>query len=238
MFVLAEGAAPVVRPRIGRRRVLPALAGDRAARAGCRDPARRRPAGQGPARQARPPARHRAAGAVVRDQPGHVRHAARAQLATTARSASTSTPGSRRAASRSASTCSTTRLSALFLLLITGVGSLIHIYSIGYMEHDPRRTRFFGYLNLFVAAMLTLVLAANYLGALPRLGGRRPRVVPADRLLAVQALRGGRGQEGLHRQPGRRHRTLAGHRAVLRTFGTTDFTTISRPTPPTPPRPR
>jgi len=55
-------------------------------------------------------------------------------------------------------------LSSLFLLLITGVGSLIHIYSIGYMEHDPRRRRFFGYLNLFVAAMLVLVLAENYLG--------------------------------------------------------------------------
>src|SRR3954447_2798602 len=55
-------------------------------------------------------------------------------------------------------------LSSLFLLLITGVGSLIHIYSIGYMEHDPRRRRFFGYLNLFVAAMLLLVLAENYLG--------------------------------------------------------------------------
>jgi NADH-quinone oxidoreductase subunit L len=55
-------------------------------------------------------------------------------------------------------------LSSLFLLLITGVGSLIHIYSIGYMEHDPRRRRFFGYLNLFVAAMLMLVLAENYLG--------------------------------------------------------------------------
>jgi NADH-quinone oxidoreductase subunit L len=55
-------------------------------------------------------------------------------------------------------------LSALFLLLITGVGSLIHIYSIGYMEHDPRTRRFFGYLNLFVAAMLMLVLSANYLG--------------------------------------------------------------------------
>ena len=55
-------------------------------------------------------------------------------------------------------------LSALFLLLITGVGSLIHIYSIGYMEHDARRRRFFGYLNLFVAAMLMLVLAANYVG--------------------------------------------------------------------------
>src|SRR6476646_8823235 len=55
-------------------------------------------------------------------------------------------------------------LSALFLLLITGVGSLIHIYSIGYMEHDERRRRFFGYLNLFVAAMLTLILSANFVG--------------------------------------------------------------------------
>ena len=55
-------------------------------------------------------------------------------------------------------------LSALFLLLITGVGSLIHVYSIGYMEHDPRRRRFFGYLNLFLAAMLMLVLSANYVG--------------------------------------------------------------------------
>jgi NADH-quinone oxidoreductase subunit L len=55
-------------------------------------------------------------------------------------------------------------LSALFLLLITGVGGLIHVYSIGYMEHDERRPRFFGYLNLFVAAMLVLVLADNYLG--------------------------------------------------------------------------
>ncbi len=54
-------------------------------------------------------------------------------------------------------------LSALFLLLITGVGSLIHVYSIGYMAHDERRRRFFGYLNLFVAAMLVLVLAENYL---------------------------------------------------------------------------
>ncbi|WP_191278662.1 NADH-quinone oxidoreductase subunit L [Nocardioides flavus (ex Wang et al. 2016)] len=55
-------------------------------------------------------------------------------------------------------------LAALFLLLITGVGSLIHVYAIGYMEHDPRRRRFFGYLNLFVAAMLTLILSANFVG--------------------------------------------------------------------------
>ncbi|PIB73944.1 NADH-quinone oxidoreductase subunit L [Mycolicibacterium brumae] len=55
-------------------------------------------------------------------------------------------------------------LSVCFVLLITGVGSLIHIYSVGYMSHDPDRRRFFTYLNLFVAAMLLLVLADNYLG--------------------------------------------------------------------------
>ncbi|MEL4504978.1 NADH-quinone oxidoreductase subunit L [Luteococcus sp. H138] len=55
------------------------------------------------------------------------------------------------------------QLSVLFVLLITGVGSLIHIYSIGYMAHDERRRRFFAYLNLFIAAMLTLVLGDNYL---------------------------------------------------------------------------
>jgi NADH-quinone oxidoreductase subunit L len=55
-------------------------------------------------------------------------------------------------------------LSALFVLLITGVGGLIHVYSIGYMAHDERRARFFGYLNLFVAAMLVLVLSDGYLG--------------------------------------------------------------------------
>ncbi len=54
-------------------------------------------------------------------------------------------------------------LSMVFVLLITGVGSLIHIYSVGYMSHDPDRRRFFAFLNLFVAAMLLLVLADNYL---------------------------------------------------------------------------
>ena len=54
-------------------------------------------------------------------------------------------------------------LSGLFVLLITGVGTLIHVYSIGYMAHDPRRRRFFAYLNIFIAAMLTLVLASDYL---------------------------------------------------------------------------
>ncbi|MCQ4045156.1 NADH-quinone oxidoreductase subunit L [Streptantibioticus rubrisoli] len=55
------------------------------------------------------------------------------------------------------------QLSMTFVLLITGVGTLIHIYSVGYMAHDENRRRFFGYLNLFLAAMLLLVLANNYL---------------------------------------------------------------------------
>ena len=55
-------------------------------------------------------------------------------------------------------------LSAVFTLLITGVGFLIHVYSLGYMAHDPDRRRFFAYLNLFIAAMLLLVLSDNYLG--------------------------------------------------------------------------
>ena len=49
------------------------------------------------------------------------------------------------------------------ILVITGIGALIHLYSIGYMAEDPRRGRFFAYLNLFVFFMLMLVLGANYL---------------------------------------------------------------------------
>src|SRR5215211_7162880 len=54
-------------------------------------------------------------------------------------------------------------LSSVFVLLVTGVGFLIHVYSVSYMEHDEGRRRFFGYLNFFVAAMLLLVLGNNFL---------------------------------------------------------------------------
>lgn len=54
-------------------------------------------------------------------------------------------------------------LSMTFVMLVTCVGSLIHVYSVAYMEHDADRRRFFAYLNLFVAAMLILVLADSYL---------------------------------------------------------------------------
>jgi len=55
------------------------------------------------------------------------------------------------------------QLSICFVLLITGVGTLIHVYSIAYMEHDHDRRRFFSYLNLFIAAMLLLVLGDSFL---------------------------------------------------------------------------
>lgn len=54
-------------------------------------------------------------------------------------------------------------LSALMLLVVTGVGFLIHIYSIGYMHHDAGFNRFFAYMNLFVFSMLVLVMGSNYL---------------------------------------------------------------------------
>ncbi|MCC7020775.1 MAG: NADH-quinone oxidoreductase subunit L [Ardenticatenales bacterium] len=54
-------------------------------------------------------------------------------------------------------------LSLLMILIVTGVGFLIHLYSIGYMAHDADRPRYFAYLNLFAFSMLTLVLGANFL---------------------------------------------------------------------------
>ncbi len=54
-------------------------------------------------------------------------------------------------------------LSGIFLLLITGVGTLVHIYSVGYLAHDSDRRRFFAYLNLFLASMMLLVLASGFL---------------------------------------------------------------------------
>src|SRR5688572_7601226 len=118
-------------------------------------------------------------------------------------------------------------LSALFLLLITGVGSLIHIYSIGYMEHDPRRRRFFGYMNLFVAAMLMLVLSANYLGLFLGWEGvglasylligfwqhKQSAAAAAKKAFIVNRV----GDIGLS----------MGIALMFTTFGTTDFSTIS-----------
>jgi NADH-quinone oxidoreductase subunit L len=54
------------------------------------------------------------------------------------------------------------QLSAVMLLIVTGVGSLIHVFSVGYMKEDPGYARYFAYLNLFVAFMLVLVLGSSF----------------------------------------------------------------------------
>ena len=88
---------------------------------------------------------------------------------------------------RSTSACCSTRCRSCFVLLITGVGSLIHIYSVGYMEHDPDRRRFFALPQPVRRGDAAAGARQQLPAALRRLGGRRPRVVPADRLLVPQA---------------------------------------------------
>ena len=94
-------------------------------------------------------------------------------------------------------------LSMTFVLLVTFVGSLIHVYSVAYMAHDPDRRRFFAYLNLFVAAMLLLVLADSYLLLYVGWEG----VGLASYLLIgfwnYNPAYASRGQEGVRRQPRR-----------------------------------
>ena len=80
------------------------------------------------------------------------------------------------------------------MLIVSGVGGLIVLYSIGYMDGDDEERRYFAYMSLFVFSMLLLVQAGNFLLLLAGWGPRRPRLLPADRLLA-RAAGGGRGRE-------------------------------------------
>ncbi len=112
------------------------------------------------------------------------------------------------------------------MLLITGVGALIHIYSIGYMADDPDRRRFFGYFNLFVAAMLILVLGNGFVTLYLGWEG----VGLASYLLigwyTEPPVRGDRGQEGVPDEPGRRRRPGPGDLHHVRQLGTTQYTEV------------
>jgi NADH-quinone oxidoreductase subunit L len=104
------------------------------------------------------------------------------------------------------------------MLVVTGVGFLIHIYAVGYMAHEGGYYRFFSYLNLFMFFMLTLVLANNYLLMFVGWEG----VGLASYLLIgfffTQGFRRQRGQESVHHQPRRRlripDRALPAHSAL------------------------
>ena len=80
-------------------------------------------------------------------------------------------------------------LSSVMVLVVTFVGFLIHVYSIGYMGHDPGYARYMSYLNLFMFAMLTLVLGANYAVLFVGWEGVGPLLLPPHRLLVPQAER-------------------------------------------------
>ncbi len=92
------------------------------------------------------------------------------------------------------------------LVVVTTVSSLVHIYSIGYMSHDPHQPRFFSYLSLFTFAMLMLVTADNLVQLFFRLGRRRSLLLSVDWLLVSSSFRQCRGHQGLHRQSGWRFR--------------------------------
>ena len=114
-------------------------------------------------------------------------------------------------------------LSMTMILFVTGVGSLIHLYSIGYMHGDSQFPRFFAYLNLFAVLDADARPRRQPAADLPGLGGRGRLLLLPHRVL-VRAGRRRRGrQEGLHHQPGRRLGIHGRHLPDLYAFGTLDF---------------
>ena len=107
------------------------------------------------------------------------------------------------------------QLSALMILIVTGVGTLIHVYAVGYMDGDKHYGRFFAYMNLFIAFMLVLVLANNFLFLYLGWEG-----VGLCSYLLIGFYRdrpaaGPGRQEGVHHDPDRRHGDADRHRAHL-----------------------
>ena len=230
-------AVPVVDPATGRRRVRAALAGDRAAR--CSAPLvllRRRPMAVGLTGGATcSAARCRSARSW---SACCCSSSCSAATTTTARSPSTSSPGSRPAAS-------TVDLRPALRPAVGAVPAADHRRRLA----DPRLLDRLHGARPAPAPLLRLPQPVRRRDAdagargqlprpVPRLGGRRPGVVPADRLLAAQALRRRGRQEGVRHQPGRRHRPVAGHRADVRRPSAPPTSPRSASSPARRPRPR
>ena len=107
-------------------------------------------------------------------------------------------------------------LSITMVLFVTGVGALIHLYSIGYMHGDENFSKFFVYLNLFVFSMLMLVLGDNLLVTFLGWEGVGRLLVLPHLVLVHQGRQRRRRQEGLRHQPHRRLRLHARHVPDLR----------------------
>ena len=135
--------------------------------------------------------------------------------------------GSPSAASTSKSGSSPTRCRSRWRLFVTGVGTLIHLYSIGYMHGDPRFSEFFVYLNLFVFSMLMLVLGSNML--ITFLGWEGVGACSYF-LISFWFSQGGQRhgrQEGLRHQPHRRLGLHDGDVPDFSTLGSLDYTRCS-----------
>ena len=107
-------------------------------------------------------------------------------------------------------------LTACLLIVVTTIGMLVHVYSIGYMAHDAGTWRFFAYLNLFMFSMLLLVLANNWLLVF---AGWELVGLSSYSLIGYwysKRTRGAGRQEGVHRQPRRRRRVRARDHGDLR----------------------
>ena len=96
------------------------------------------------------------------------------------------------------------------LLIVTGVGSLIHIYAIGYMAHEGGYYRFFAYLNLFMFFMLMLVLAPNFLLLFVGWEGVGLCSYLLIGFYFLEKFATNAGQQSVHREPHRRFRLFAG----------------------------
>ena len=93
------------------------------------------------------------------------------------------------------------QLSSIMLLIITGVGFLIHLYSTGYMKDDAGFGKFFAYLNLFIFFMLLLVMGSKLPGDVYRLGRCRIMLILVDRVLVHQPKLCRRCKKGFHHEP-------------------------------------
>ena len=104
-------------------------------------------------------------------------------------------------------------LTATMMLVVTFVSLMVHVYTIGYMADDPGYTRFFSYISLFTFSMLMLVMSNNFLQLF--FGWEAVGLVSlsADRLLVHAADGDLREPQGVPRQPRRRLRLRARHRA-------------------------
>ena len=127
-------------------------------------------------------------------------------------------------------------LSIVMVLVVTGVGFLIHVYATGYMRGDPGYARFFAYMNLFVLAMLTLVLAGNFLLLVVGWGGVGFSSYALIAFWFHEARERRRRHQGVRRQLDRRRRPAAGDLPDLDNVrhGWTTRESSRRPSTPSP----